>query len=196
MVKLLGVVAVVLIAAVVLFIRSRPDHFRIERSAVIHAPADTVFAMLNDFHQWGRWSPYEKLDPNMSKRFEGPASGPGAVYAWSGNSKAGEGRMTILESRPGERVSIRMEFFKPFAATNQATFTLAASENGTRVTWSMEGENTLMGKAISAFLDMDSLLGKDFEAGLANLDTAVQSETRKAGLEARAPLQAVPALVQ
>jgi hypothetical protein len=163
---------------------------------VVHARADVVFAMLNDFHQWGRWSPYEKLDPNMTRRFEGPAAGPGAVYAWSGNSKAGEGRMTILESRPGESVSIRMEFFKPFAATNQATFTLAASENETRVTWSTEGENTLMGKAISAFLDMDSLLGKDFEAGLANLDTAAQSETRKAGLEARAPLQAVPTLVQ
>lgn len=196
MVKLLGIAAVVLVSAVVVFIRSRPDRFRVERSAVIHAPADTVFAMLNDFHQWGRWSPYEKLDPNLTRRFEGPASGAGAVYAWSGNSKAGEGRMTILESRPGERVSIQMEFFKPFAATNQATFTLAASEKGTQVTWSLEGENTLMGKAISAFLDMDKLLGKDFEEGLANLDTAAQAETQKAGLEARAPLQAVPVLAQ
>jgi len=193
MLRLIGIVVVVLIVALVVFIRTRPDRFRVERSALIHAPADVVFAMLNDLHQWGRWSPYEKLDPNMTKRFEGPPSGPGAVYAWSGNSKAGEGRMTILESRPGERVSLRMEFFKPFAATNQATFTLVASAQGTHVTWSMEGENTLMGKAISAFLDMDALLGKDFAEGLANLDTAAQTEAPK--LEARAPsLQAVPAL--
>jgi uncharacterized protein YndB with AHSA1/START domain len=193
MLKLLGIAAVVLIVALVAFIRTRPDRFRVERSALIHAPADAVFSMINDFHQWGRWSPYEKLDPNLVKRFEGPPSGPGAVYAWSGNSKAGEGRMTILESRPGERVSLRLEFFKPFAATNQATFTLVASEKGTQVTWSVEGENTLMGKAISAFLDMDALLGKNFEEGLANLDTAVQTEAPK--LEARAPsLQAVPAV--
>jgi uncharacterized protein YndB with AHSA1/START domain len=193
MLMLIGIIVVVLIVALVAFIRTRPDRFRVERSALIHAPADVVFSMINDFHQWGRWSPYEKLDPNMTKRFEGPPSGPGAVYAWSGNSKAGEGRMTILESIPGERVSLRLEFFKPFAATNQATFTLVASEKGTQVTWSVEGENTVMGKAISAFLDMDALLGKNFEEGLANLDTAVQTEAPK--LEARAPsLKAVPAV--
>jgi hypothetical protein len=193
MLKLIGIVVVVLIVALVVFIRTRPDRFRVERSALIHAPADVVFSMLNDFHQWGRWSPYEKLDPNVTKRFEGPPSGPGSVYAWSGNSKAGEGRMTILESRPGELVSMRLEFFKPFAATNQGTFKLVASEQGTHVTWSVEGENTLMGKAFSAFLDMDALLGKNFEEGLANLDAAVQTEAPK--LEARAPsLNAVPAV--
>ncbi|MFP2908575.1 SRPBCC family protein [Pyxidicoccus sp. 3LFB2] len=192
MVKVIGIVAVVLVVAVVLFIRSRPDRFRIERSAQIHAPPDAVFALINDFHGWGQWSPYEKLDPNLERRFEGPSSGAGAVYAWSGNSKAGEGRMTILESRPGERVSIKMEFFKPFAATNQATFTFAPSGTGTRVTWSMEGENTLMGKAISAFLDMDTLLGKNFEEGLANLDRVVQAGTQKAATDS-AP-QSAPAL--
>ncbi|WP_164007116.1 SRPBCC family protein [Pyxidicoccus trucidator] len=192
MAKLIGVVVVVLIVAVVLFIRSRPDHFRIERSAQIHAPPDTVFAMINDFHQWGQWSPYEKLDPNIERRFEGPSSGPGAVYAWTGNSKAGEGRMTILESRPGELVTLKLEFFKPFAATNQATFTLVPSGTGTRVTWSMEGENSLMGKAISAFMDMDALLGKNFEEGLANLNTAVQSGTEQPAQGSAA--RAAPAL--
>lgn len=187
MLKLIGVVAVVLAVSLVLFVRSRPDRFRVERTALVHAPADVAFAMINDFHQWGRWSPYEKLDPNMTRSIEGPPSGPGATYSWSGNSKAGAGKMTILESRPGELVSIRFDFYKPFAATNHGTFKLVATEQGTQVTWAVEGENTTMGKVISAFLDMDKLLGANFEEGLANLDAAVRPA------KAQAP-QAAPAL--
>ncbi len=191
MVWLIGVVGVVVVAGA-LFIRSRPDRFRVERNALIHAPADVVFGMINDFQQWRQWSPYEKLDPNVTRRFEGPASGTGSIYGWSGNSKAGAGQMTIVESRPGELVAIQFEFYKPFAATNHGTFKLEPAGIGTRVTWSVEGENTVMGKVISAFFDMDALLGKNFEEGLANLDRAVRSGTQPGQ---GAGGQATPALV-
>lgn len=176
MVKILGVVAVAA-AAASLYIATRPDHFHIERSAQVNAPADAAFALINDFHQWGQWSPYEKLDPNLERRFEGPSSGPGSVYAYKGNSDVGEGRMTILESRPGQLVTIQLEFIKPFEATNQATFKLEPSGAGTRVTWSMSGRNTLMGKVMSPF--MDGFIGKSMEQGLAALDTSAQAEAKK-----------------
>lgn len=165
------IVAIVAIAGAV-YIGTRPESFRIERSAQINAPPAAVFALVSDFHQWAAWSPYEKLDPNMKKTFEGPATGPGAVYAWEGNSKAGAGRMTVLESKPGELILVNLEFTKPFAAKNLATFTFTPSGAGTRVTWSMEGKNTLMSKALSPF--MDGMVGGDFEKGLANLDAAVR----------------------
>ena len=173
-------VALVGLGGLLAFASTRPDRFRIERSAEINAPASVVFAKINDFRQWSQWSPYEKLDPGMKKTYTGAAAGPGAVYAWSGNGKAGEGRMTVLESKPGEFVTLKLEFFKPFAATNQAVFRLVPSEGGTRVTWSMEGENSLMGKTISLFMNMDELVGKDFEQGLANLNGVAQAEHAKA----------------
>jgi hypothetical protein len=168
----LGVLAVLALLLVV--ISTRPASFRIERSAQISAPDAVVFSLLNDFHQWLKWSPWEKLDPNMKKTFEGSASGPGARYAWVGNSKAGEGRMTILHSKPNELVSIQLEFIKPFAATHRTTFTLSPSGAGTEVHWIMEGENGFSSKAFSLFVNMDQLVGKDFEQGLANLNTAAQ----------------------
>ena len=112
----------VLLVLFLLFIATRPAKFRIERSAQLSAPSATVFALLNDFHQWGKWSPWEKLDPTMKKTFSGSESGAGAEYAWSGNNKAGEGRMTMLDSKPNEQLSIKLEFLKPFPATNVTTF--------------------------------------------------------------------------
>jgi Polyketide cyclase / dehydrase and lipid transport len=173
------VLVLILIGAVFVFIGTRPGSFRIERSAPIGAPPDVVFSIVNDLHQWGRWSPYDKRDPAMKKTFEGASAGPGAVYAWNGNNQVGEGRLTIMESKPGELVSMKLEFFRPFACTNKASFTMAPSEGGTRVTWAMEGKNTLMGKAISLFMDMDKMVGKDFEEGLANLNAAAEAETQK-----------------
>jgi uncharacterized protein YndB with AHSA1/START domain len=171
---LLGVLAVLLLA--VAFIASRPSSFAIERSAIIAARPEAVFPLLNDFHQWGRWSPYEKRDPNMKRSFDGPASGVGSSYAWSGNADAGEGRMEIVEATPGKSVTIDLEFTKPFRAKNQSSFTLFPLEGGgTRVKWSMKGENGFLGKAMSLALDMDALVGKDFEQGLANLDKAARS---------------------
>jgi len=167
---LLGFLAVVVVAVV--FIASRPSTFTIERSAEIAAPPEAVFALLNDFHQWSQWSPWEKLDPKLQRSFDGPASGPGASYAWVGNDQVGEGRMKIVESKPGESVVVDLEFEKPFAAKNQTTFTLAPAGNGTKVRWAMKGENGFVGKALSLVMDMDARVGRDFEAGLANLNAA------------------------
>ncbi len=165
---IVGVLAVLLVLGV--FIATRPAHFRITRSAQIHAPSAVLFPLINDFHRWPEWSPWDKLDPNMKKTYSGAPAGTGAVYAWAGNDKAGEGRMTITDSKPSQLVSVQLEFFKPFAATNRATFTLTPSAAGTQLTWSMEGDNGFMAKAFNVVMNMDSLVGKDFEQGLSNLD--------------------------
>jgi len=167
---ILGILAVLVVGTA--FIASRPASFTVERSAAIDAPPEAVFALLNDFHQWGRWSPWEKLDPNLKRTFDGPPSGPGASYAWSGNDDVGEGRMKIVDAKPGESVTIDLEFLKPFPAKNRTTFTLEPSAAGTKVRWAMQGENGFVGKAMSLAMDMDALVGKDFETGLANLNAA------------------------
>lgn len=177
--KKIGIGLLVLFIGLLAFIATRPDTFRLERSAEISAPPEVVYGLINDFHHWGEWSPWDKLDPNLKRTFEGPAEGPGAVYSWVGNDDVGEGRMTIEDSAPSERVAIKLEFIKPFAATNQTVFTLVPAAGGTRVTWSMEGKNNFMSKAFSVFVDMDSMVGKDFEKGLASLDTAAQSAQEK-----------------
>jgi len=169
----LGVLAVLVVG--IAFIASRPASFTVERSAEIAAPPEAVFALLNDFHQWGRWSPWEKLDPNMKRMFDGPPSGPGASYSWSGNDDVGAGRMKIVDAKPGESLSIELEFLKPYPAKNQTTFTLAPAAGGTQVRWAMNGENGFVGKALSLVMNMDALVGKDFEAGLANLAAAAKS---------------------
>jgi hypothetical protein len=186
---LFAIVGAVLLVIVVVvgFIATRPESFRIERSAPISASPEVVFSLINDFHHWGRWSPWEKLDPAMKKTFEGAAAGPGAIYAWAGNSKVGEGRMTLLESKPGELVTIKLEFFKPFKATNQATFQLRPTAAGSQVHWIMDGKKNFMMKAFTIFMDMDKMVGKDFEEGLANLNTAAQAETQGRGLAAPKP---------
>jgi Polyketide cyclase / dehydrase and lipid transport len=180
----LGVV-LVLIVAVLAFIATRPSNFIVERSAIISAPGDVVFGMINDFHQWGQWSPWDKRDLDMKKTYEGPSAGPGASYAWDGNKNVGMGRMTILDCKPGESVSIKLEFFKPFAGTNQTTFKLAPSGAGTRVNWSMAGKYNFMAKVFCLFMDMDKMVGKDFEQGLANLNTVAQAETQRLRQAAR-----------
>jgi hypothetical protein len=174
----LGIVAV-LIVGLVVFIGTRPGQFRIERSAQVSAPAAIVFPLIDDFHQWIQWSPFEKLDPNMVKTFSGPAAGPGATYSWNGNKHAGAGRTTILDSKPGEFVSIKLEMFKPFAGTNQVTFKLAPNETGTRVSWIMEGKQNFIVKAFSLFMSMDTMVGKEFEKGLATLNTVAQAASAK-----------------
>lgn len=160
---LLAVVVVLLIAT------TQPDTFKVERHAVIPAPASAIFPNLADFHRWEAWSPWEKLDPNMKKTYAGPPTGPGSSYAWHGNDDVGQGKMTVLESRPDEHLAIKLEFLEPFAATNTTTYTLVPEAGGTRVTWAMEGANSFAGKLFSVFADMDAMVGKDFETGLANL---------------------------
>jgi hypothetical protein len=178
--KQICIAVLILIVALVIFIATRPASFRIERSAQIGAPADVVFPMINDHRQFVRWSPWEKLDPNMKRTFEGSQSGPGAIYAWSGNAKVGAGRSTIIDSKAGQSVSIKLEMFKPFNCTNQVTFKLAPSGAGTRVSWIMEGKNGFMSKAFSLVMNMDKMCGTIFEKGLVNLNTLAQSETPKA----------------
>jgi uncharacterized protein YndB with AHSA1/START domain len=175
----LGIVGVVVLAvgAVLLIAATKPATFKVERQTVIAAPSAAIFANLEDFHRWAAWSPWEHLDPQMRKTYSGPPTGVGSSYAWTGNSDVGEGRMTVLESRPNEELKVKLEFLKPFEATNTTTYTLApnSGHNGTQVTWSMEGPNTFMGKVMSVFASMDSMVGKDFEIGLANLKRVSES---------------------
>ncbi len=138
-----------------------------------------IFSIINDLHQWGLWSPYDKRDPNMKKTFDGPRSGPGAVYSWNGNNDVGEGRLTITGSKPGELVSMKLEFSRPFKATNDVNFKLEPSQGGTRVSWIMDGKHNFVMKAMSLFMNMDQMVGKDFEQGLANLSAMAHAEAVK-----------------
>jgi uncharacterized protein YndB with AHSA1/START domain len=172
--KVLIGVAVVLVGFV-LVVSTRPATFHVERSTTVSAPPDAVFAQVNDFHAWPNWSPWEKMDPGMKKTFSGAPSGQGSVYAWAGNDKVGEGRMTIEKADKPSLLSIKLEFLKPFAATNTATFTFAPAAEGTKVTWAMDGNNNFMSKAFQLFMDMDKMIGKDFEQGLASMKAAAEA---------------------
>jgi len=172
----IAIAVLVLIVALLVFIGTRPADFRIERSAQIGASGDAIFAIINDLHQWGRWSPYDKRDPEMKKTFEGPPTGPGASYSWNGNKNVGEGRLTIVESKPGQLVSMKLEFTRPFKCTNRVNFTLTPAANGTLVSWIMDGRNNFMAKAFSLIINMDKMVGTDFESGLANLKAVVEAK--------------------
>lgn len=178
----LGLTALVAGAGAAVYVATRPDTFRIERSALITAPPDAVFSLLNDFRRWMVWSPYERLDPHLERSYSGPGSGPGASYAWKGR-KAGEGRMTLLETQPGRKVVIRVEFVRPMVANNRVLFELTPSGNGTRVRWSMEGTNSLLGKMMAPFVER--IVGRQFEEGLRNLDRAARLELQRQSMEAR-----------
>ena len=174
---LTGVVA--LAAVFLIFAATRPDTFRVERSTTIAAPPEKVHALINDFGQWPSWSPYEKKDPAMKRIRSGPPAGEGAVYAWEGNGEIGKGRMEIIEATPTS-IRIRLDFAEPFEAHNIAEFTLSPKGDSTRVTWAMHGPNNFVGKMIQTVIDMDDMVGKDFEAGLASLKALTE---RRAGLQ-------------
>jgi uncharacterized protein YndB with AHSA1/START domain len=163
----------VLVGVLAFVVSTRPATFHLERSIAIAAPPERAFAQVVDFHQWATWSPWEKLDPNMTRTYAGAPSGKGAVYSWSGSGKAGEGRMTIEEAAAPSKIGIKLEFIKPFVATNRATFTFAPTPTatGTQVTWAMDGELNFMSKAFHMVMDMDKLVGADFEKGLAAMKT-------------------------
>jgi len=166
--KILAVV-VVLVVAVLAYATTKPDAFMVERSTTIKAPPEKVFAVIDDFHNWSSWSPWEKLDAAMTRTHSGAAAGKGAVYEWTGNSKVGTGRMEITESSPTSRVGIKLDFLKPFEAHNVAEFTLAPAGDSTKVTWTMRGPSPYMAKVMGVFASMDRMVGGDFETGLANL---------------------------
>ena len=178
MLKILAVVVAVLVVAIAIVLVlaiSKPDIFRVERSVVINAPPDKIFPLIADFHQWGKWSPYETRDHAMKRTYSGTNGGKGSVYAWQGDKNVGTGRMEILDAPAPREVVIKLDFFKPFEAHNTAEFTLQPQGDGTRVTWAMQGPTPFIGKIMHVFMNMDRMVGTDFETGLANLRKTAES---------------------
>ena len=179
MLKKLGIAAVLLLVVLAIAIATRPAEYRISRSASIDAPAATVYGQVADFHRWKAWSPWEKLDPAMQTTYAGTNGAPGATYAWKGNDKVGEGRMTLVEARPSQALGIRVEFLKPFASVSTTRFDFAPQGRATQATWTMEGRNGFTGKAFSLVMNMDKMVGGDFERGLAQLKSVSEAEAAK-----------------
>ncbi len=168
---LLALVAIVVVFLVVAALQ--PEDFRVSRSATIAAPPATVFEQVNNLQKWNAWSPWARLDPNARNTFEGPPAGVGAAYGWAGNSEVGEGKMTITESQPPDRVVMRLEFVKPFVATSTTEFTLKPEGPGTAMTWSMAGKNNFVGKCMSLMMNCDKMVGGQFEQGFSNLNAVL-----------------------
>lgn len=164
----------VVLAGILIFASTKPDTFRVQRSISINAPPEKIFPLVNDFQNWSAWSPYEKRDPDMKKTYSGNASGTGSLYAWEGNSKVGQGQMEITDSSPSSKISLKLDFIKPFENHNVGAFTFEPQGDTTNVTWAMEGPNTYLSKVMSVFINMDNLIGKDFETGLATLKTIAE----------------------
>lgn len=170
---LIGLAVIIVVVAVV--VAMQPDDFRVTRSTTVSAPAAVVFAQVNDLQKWEAWNPWQKKDPAMKLTFSGPPAGPGASYSWAGNNEVGEGRLTITESRPGELVRLKLEFMKPFAATNTAEFTFKPEGERTNVTWAMQGNNNFFAKALHLVMNMDKMVGGEFEKGLVDMKAAVEA---------------------
>jgi uncharacterized protein YndB with AHSA1/START domain len=172
MFEIIAIIAVVLaiaIAIILIVAATKADRFSFQRGTTIKAPPEKIFPLINDFHQWGSWSPYENKDPAMKRSYSGAASGQGAVYAWEGNKNVGSGRMEILQSTAPSKIVIKLDFFAPFEGHNTAEFTMLPQGDATNLTWLMHGPLPFMGKVMHVFINMDRMVGKDFEAGLANL---------------------------
>ena len=166
---LLVIIAVVLVAAAI-----QPDSFRVARSTTVNASPAAVFPHVNQMKSWEAWNPWGKIDPNMKLTYDGPESGVGASYSWVGNNEVGEGKMTITESRPNELVQFKLEFFKPMAGVSTAEFTFTPQGDQTEVTWTMTGKNNYVAKIFCLFMNMDKMIGGQFEKGLAELKTAAE----------------------
>ena len=173
MIKNIAIVVALFIALLMAYAATRPDSFRVERSVTIKAPPEKAFALINDFHQWGAWSPWEHMDTDLQRNYSGPASGVGAVYHWEGK-KTGVGRMEIVETSAPSLVKIKLDFFKPFEAHNTAEFTLLPQGDSTTVTWAMYGPSPYMSKLMGIFFSIDKMVGKDFEAGLEKMKAAAE----------------------
>ena len=174
MIKVALIAVAVLIAAVLIFAATKPDTFRVQRAASINAPPEKIFAFIDNFHRWGIWSPWEKKDPAMKRTYGATTSGKGATYAWEGNKDVGQGRMEIADSIAASKIALKLDFLKPFEAHNAVEFTLQPNGGATSVTWAMQGATPYFAKIIHVFIDMDNMVGKDFESGLANLKAAAE----------------------
>jgi uncharacterized protein YndB with AHSA1/START domain len=166
---IIAIVLAIAIAVVLALAAAKPDTFSVQRGATMKAPPEKIFSLINDFHQWGKWSPWENRDPAMTRSFSGAESGRGAVYAWEGNKNVGSGRMEILDASTPSKITIKLDFFKPFEAHNTAEFTMLPHADATSVNWVMHGPAPFMSKMMQVFMNMDRMIGRDFEAGLANL---------------------------
>jgi len=169
-----GVLGVVLVGAVLAFAATRPDSLHVERVTIIKAPPEKIFPLINDFHHWSSWSPYENVDPAMKRSYSGAANGTGAVYEWEGNMQIGQGRMEITDASQPSSVTIKMDFIKPLEGHDIARFTLVPEGEATTVTWTMDGPSRYVGKLIGVFVNMDTMIGDQFDTGLANLKAIAQ----------------------
>jgi uncharacterized protein YndB with AHSA1/START domain len=169
MFKIIAIVLALLVVAVLVYASRQPDSFRIERSITIAAPAEKIFPLVNDLHQWEAWSPWEKIDPALKRSYSGPQSGKGAGYAWTGNKDVGQGSMEIIESTPSSKVVLSLHFLKPFEARNTVEFVLLPQANGTQVTQAMYGPSPLMSKIMGLVFSMDKIVGSKYEEGLASI---------------------------
>ena len=174
MLVMVAVVIIILIAAVLGMAASKPNTFRVQRSASIQAAPEKIFPFLNDFQSWGAWSPWEEVDPGMKRSYSGTASGKGYVYEWEGNAEVGKGRMEITEAVPVSKITLKLDFLKPMEGHNIAEFTLEPRGSSRDVTWAMHGPSRFMAKVIHLFISMDTMVGKQFEKGLANLKDAAE----------------------
>ena len=178
MLKIILIALPVIIVVFLIIVAMQPSSYRVTRSLAIIAPPDALFPHMNDLKKWERWNPWGKADPNMKLTYGGTASGVGANYSWAGNREVGEGRLTIAESRPGELVRYKMEFFKPMSGTAEAEFTFKPQSQQTEVTWTVTGEKDFMSKAFCIFVSMDKMLGTKFETALADLKAIAESPAK------------------
>jgi uncharacterized protein YndB with AHSA1/START domain len=181
MLKIISLAVVAVVGGFLIYAATRPDSFRVERTATIDAPPERIFPLINDFQRWGAWSPFEKKDPVMKRTMSGVPSGKGAVYEWDGNKEIGQGRMEIVESVPPSRVTLTLDFTRPFEAHNIVDFTLEPRGNSTQVTWAIHGPSPFISKVMGIVFNVDKMIGKDFEAGLAALKTVSEQQSADRG---------------
>jgi carbon monoxide dehydrogenase subunit G len=177
MLKIVGIVVAVIvvgIAGILAFAATKPDTFRVQRAASIKAPPEKIFPFLNDLHNFASWSPYEKKDPAMKRTHSGAPSGKGAVYEWDGDRNVGAGRLAIANASPPSKLTLNLDMFRPLEAHNMVVFTLEPKGESTNVTWAMDGKVPYLAKIVHVFLNVDKMVGQDFEAGLANLKAVAE----------------------
>src|SRR3978361_1236899 len=168
-ITIIAVILAVAIAVVLILAATKPDRFSVRREITVQAPAEKIFPLINDFHRWVAWSPWEHRDPALKRTYSGTESGKGAIYGWDGNKNVGSGRMEILESTLPSKIVIQLDFFKPFEGHNTAEFTMLPQGDTTNLTWTMTGPAVFMSKVMQVFMNLDRMIGRDFETGLANL---------------------------
>ena len=179
MLKKILIALAVIVVVFLIVVAMQPSEYRVTRSITIAAEPAVVFAQVDELKKWEAWSPWLKMDPAMKLTYSGPAAGVGAVSGWAGNSEVGEGRMTITESRPRELIRFHLEFFKPMAGISASEFSFKPEGNQTVVTWSMTGKNNFIGKGLCLFMNMDKMVGGQFEQGLASMKTVAEAAAKK-----------------